>query len=112
MKATKESDVLSACLQYLALRGCFCWRNNTGAFAGEYKGRKRFVRYGLKGSSDILGVMPGGRLIAVETKRPKGGKLSPEQAAFIDAVNRAGGLAVCVSDVAQLAAALQVEGVL
>ena len=34
-----------------------------------------------------------GRLLAVECKRPKGGKLSTEQAQFIDMVNQFGGCA-------------------
>lgn len=45
----------------------------------------------------------------VECKRP-GGKLRPAQAAFLDNVRRAGGLAIVVSDVRQLGEALDAEG--
>jgi hypothetical protein len=98
----KEADVLRACLDYLKLSGVLCWRNNTGAtVARNAAGRKRFIRFGAPGSSDILGVLPGGKFLAVETKRP-GGKLSVLQSEFLAAVTIAGGVALCVSDVREL----------
>jgi hypothetical protein len=94
MKAPTESSLVKACLQLLQLRRIPCWRQNTGcaAFAGP-AGRKRFVRFSTPGAADVLGVLPpSGRLLAVEVKRP-GGKLTAAQAAFIDHVRAAGGLA-------------------
>ena len=64
----KESTVLSACLNWLNVHGYFVWRNNTGAIATE----RRFFRYGHPGSADILGILPDGRFLAVECKRPLG----------------------------------------
>lgn len=100
VKALKptESEVLRACLDYLRARGILAWRNNTGAMSATYKGKTRFIRFSEPGIADILGVLPGGRLLAVECKRP-GGKLSELQAAFLARVRDAGGLAVCVDDV-------------
>jgi hypothetical protein len=83
-----ESAVLSACLEYLTLTGIFAWRNNTGAVKVD---GKRFVRFGLKGSPDILGVMPDGRILCVECKSVRG-RLTPEQRAFGEAVKRRGGI--------------------
>lgn len=54
-------------------------------------GRIRAFR-GLKGVSDILGVLPDGRFLAVECKGPKG-KPSPEQVEFIENVRKMGGVA-------------------
>jgi hypothetical protein len=105
MKKPRESDVLAACLQLLRLRGVFAWRNNSGAFVlGDGKGR-RFFRAGLPGSADILGVLPGGRFLAVEVKRP-GGKPTPPQRAFLAAVEAAGGVSTVIRDVAELVALL------
>lgn len=112
MKVTCESAVLHQCLALLRLAGVLSWRNNTGAVVlGEGKGR-RFFRAGLVGSADILGVLPGtGRFLAVECKRP-GGRVTAAQRVFLDAVTRAGGLALIVSDVRTLEAALRAEGVI
>jgi len=41
---TPESAVLRACLEYLALRWVYAWRNNSGAVAlGGGSGPQRFV---------------------------------------------------------------------
>jgi hypothetical protein len=77
------------------------WRNNTGALLDQ---RGQMVTYGLcKGSSDLIGlrqVVIGpehlGQTLAVfsaiEVKGPRG-RATPEQLAFIAAVQRLGGLA-------------------
>jgi hypothetical protein len=39
-----------------------------------------------------LGVLKGGRILAIEVKAPKG-KVSPRQQQFLDTINEAGGLA-------------------
>lgn len=94
----KENTVLTECLAYLNLVGVFCWRNNTGA----YKIGNRFIRYGYKGSSDIIGILPDGRFLAVECKREKGGVLSEAQKDFITAIQNNGGIACVVHSVADL----------
>lgn len=98
----KESEIQKAILQYLAYRNHFAWRNNTGAMAGQHKGKKWFMRFGLKGSADILGVQRGtGKMIAIEVKVP-GGKPTAEQFVFLKGVENLGGIAfvaTCVDDV-------------
>jgi hypothetical protein len=109
MKAPRETDLTKACLQLLALRGVLCWRQNSGAAVfGQGKAR-RFVQMtrGVKGISDILGILPpAGRFLAVECKRP-GNKPTADQQGFLDAITAAGGAALVVHDVAELAAALE-----
>ena len=84
---------MKAILQYLAATGVVAWRMNTGAVSATYQGKPRFVRFGVKGMSDIIGLIPpSGRLLAVEVKRPEG-KPTPEQTQFLAAVVRAGGIA-------------------
>jgi hypothetical protein len=95
-------------LQLLALRRIPAWRANTGAarIAGA-NGRRRFVRFNVKGCADVLAVLPpSGRLLAVECKMP-GRRPSADQRAFLDNIAGAGGLAVVVRDLGELMAALE-----
>jgi hypothetical protein len=112
-----EQSIVNACLHLLHLRGVFAWRVNQGAMKTASGGFVRFNK--VEGVSDIVGVLPackwndGGRFIAVEAKRPGLGKKSrpaPHQQAFLDAVAKCGGLALCVTDVQELDAALTAEG--
>ena len=50
----KESEIQRAILDYLASKGILAFRQNTGAMAGEYNGKKRFMRFGVPGMADIL----------------------------------------------------------
>ena len=66
----------------------WCERQNTGAA----KVGGRFIKFGWKGCSDILGQLKDGRLLAVECKRLKGGKLSDDQILFLERVRKHGGV--------------------
>jgi hypothetical protein len=66
---------------------------------GAYETDDRFIRYGFVGLSDIIGQLRGGRILCVEVKREKGGKVSPAQQAFVDKVRRFGGVAGIVRSV-------------
>lgn len=102
-----ESAVLRACLDYLAVRGIMAWRNNSGlAMMRGRGGKPQPVRFGKKGSSDILGVLPGGRLLAVECKASDG-KPTDEQIAFLDRVRAAGGVAILARSLDDLIAGLR-----
>ena len=94
MKATKETHLVKACLEYLHLAGVFAWRVNSGAVVLGTGSGKRFVRFGsLNGVSDIIGIVPGGTMLAVECKvRPN--KPSPAQEAFLETVREMGGKAI------------------
>lgn len=94
----KESEVLEGCIKYLRARGIFCFRNNVGAT----KVGTRFIRFGYPGSSDILGIMPDGRFLAVECKREKGGRLSELQKAFLTAIQINGGVSIVARSVEEL----------
>lgn len=78
-------------------------RNNIGKLKDEHG---RWVAFGVggKGGSDLIGWTRTGQFAAVEVKTPTG-RVSVEQQAFIDAVNRAGGragVARSVGDVARI----------
>ena len=50
------------------------------------------IRLAAPGVSDLIGWTEGGRFVAVEVKGPRG-RVTDEQAAFIELVRRSGGLA-------------------
>jgi hypothetical protein len=101
-----ESVILSDCLNYLQIRGIYHWRNNTGAVQVR---PGQFMRFGKVGSSDILGILPGGRLLCVECKANKG-RLSPEQKQFLADARELGALALVVHGWWELDEALREAG--
>ncbi len=91
-------------MEYLRARRIFHWRQNSGAFMA---GSGRWVRCcSIRGVSDILGVLPDGRFLAVECKRGRGGRVSPEQSEFLANVNANGGVGIVVQSVEELEARL------
>ncbi|HEX9504291.1 MAG TPA: VRR-NUC domain-containing protein [Patescibacteria group bacterium] len=95
--APKEADIQKSILEWLNLRGHFVWRNNTGAYVGKYKGKSRFFRFGMKGSSDIVGVAANsGKLIAIEVKC-FGKTPTPDQMIFLKRVKSNNGIA-CIAN--------------
>ena len=59
----------------------------------------RAVRLAAPGVSDLIGWAPGGRFAAVEVKTPRG-RATPEQLAFLELVQRSGGVAGIARSVA------------
>lgn len=109
-KVPLEKEVLKACLEWLAAHGWFAWRQNSGAVAGEYKGKRRFMRFNsAPGCSDILAIKAG-KLLCLETKRP-GGKVSDKQRAFLARAQEAGALAIVAYSVQDLEEKLRLEGI-
>ena len=92
-----ESQVLTAVLAFLRRHPAVAWceRMNVGAFEAE----DRWIKYGFVGLSDILGQMKDGRILCVECKRERGGRVSPAQQEFIDRVRAHGGVAGIVTSV-------------
>ena len=89
-----ENDIRNLILEWLNLQsGVTCWRQNTGFHVFEHKGKKRAVRYGQPGQSDISGIMlPSGRRIEIEVKRP-GNKPTEDQKAWMAMIREHGGIA-------------------
>jgi hypothetical protein len=98
MKAIRETALVTQVKAYLELAGALVIRINSGAFAGEHHGRKRFVRLNSEpGCSDLLCCYHG-RFLALEVKRP-GNQATPKQESFLSSVRAAGGLAAVVTDI-------------
>lgn len=89
----KESDLQKQILDYLRLRGIFCWKSNTTGIYDPV--RKMFRTNHYKGVADIIGIAQGGFLVAVEVKM-KSNKPSPEQVQFINTITTYGGVA-CIA---------------
>lgn len=101
--ATSEAATQSQCRLAAPRLGFTLWRNNNGAAVDD---TGRHIRYGLGNdsqkingvwkSSDLIGVGPNGRIVAVEVKRP--GWSQPEndrdraQLNFLTQVNALGGI--------------------
>jgi len=86
----KEMDIMRLIMVALSEHGCIVWRNNCGVLKNA---AGIPIKFGLcVGSSDIIGVAPCGRFLAVEVKTDKG-KPTPDQIRFIEAIKRKGGIA-------------------
>ncbi len=101
-----EAAVLRSVLAILKHHGIRAWRNNTGAATNP---AGRLVRFGLPGGPDVLGVLPGGRALAVETKREgwrPSGKAERErwakQRRYLNVMNSCGGAGLAVDNPAVL----------
>lgn len=86
-----EAAALVEVLKALRHHPAVAWaeRQNTGAA----KVGERFIRFGWRGCSDVIGQLKDGRLLAVECKA-KAGRLRPEQAEFLSLVRRFGGVGI------------------
>lgn len=91
-----EKDIVAAILRYLkSLPDCFAWKTHGGM-------------YGIAGIPDIIACI-GGRFYAFEVKQPKG-RLTALQEVTIRKIRVAGGVAVKVTSVDEVMAALSGEG--
>lgn len=94
-----EHQTQNAILQYLTVKKVFAWRNNTGAMPIDAPGGRRFIRFGAKGSPDIMAILPpNGRFLAIEVKGPRG-VLSDAQKEFLSAVQNRGGYTIVAKSV-------------
>lgn len=98
-----ETKLMNRILIALSNVGCVVWRNETaGAWVGKVIHKETnqvtltnasMMRFGLAlGSSDIIGIAPCGRFLAIEVKT-KTGRPTHQQLGFIEAVRKNGGIA-------------------
>lgn len=94
---TREGALMRRIMLALSEAGAITWRNNVG-YATYPNGV--VVKYGVcnPGGSDLVGIAPGGRFLAIEVKVP-GAQPTAEQQRFIDAVKAAGGVAGVVRSI-------------
>lgn len=98
-----EADIQRQIMLALSEANCTIWRQNTGlAWVGDavmlasgdvLLKKPRRLHVGLcNGSSDLIGIAPDGRFLAVEVKS-KTGRITRDQENFIARVNEKGGVA-------------------
>jgi hypothetical protein len=85
-----EHEIQRQILGWLKIKHIWHFRNNTAAVKLSYKGKGRFVKFGVPGSPDIY-VLKEGRLFGLEVKSEKGFQ-SQQQNAFEVEFIRAGGI--------------------
>lgn len=95
-----EQALIKQIMVAVSQRGGRLWRNNCGAYKDT---RGHFIRYGVAnpGGSDLIGYTHDGRFLAVEVKYGRTAT-TVQQAAFVAAVDAAGGVGVvahCLDDV-------------
>ena len=87
--ATLHTNLIKKTLLELSKANCRAWQNDTGV-ALSIDG-KRIIRFGLKGSSDIIGIHYTGKFISCEIKIGSD-KLRSEQIAFKAMIEKMNGL--------------------
>lgn len=99
-----EADLMRQIMVALSADGHFVARANVGLF---FTADGRPVKTGLpKGFSDLFGMTKCGRFFAIEVKT-KHGKIRPEQAQFLSAMEKRGGIAFVARSVEQAVHELQ-----
>jgi hypothetical protein len=86
-----EKDIQKQILTLLRKHPKVAWvaRFNSGTFMD---GDRYITSNSQRGMSDILGMLKGGRLVAIECKS-RTGKIQPHQQEFLDLISAGGGLA-------------------
>lgn len=93
LKDIPESAVILQVKQVIKATGLKIQRINTGCFTIGEGANRRFIKTADAGTCDFEGYDNIGRFVAIECKRPSGGRLSPAQKERIADINRKGGVA-------------------
>lgn len=96
-----EKDIENSILEYLASINVFAWKNQTVGIFDPVKKiyRRSNNRYHINGVADILGIYKG-RMLAIEVKTPTNKNGATEaQKAFINKVNKEGGIAFVATSI-------------
>lgn len=111
---TPEGLVKRQVCEYLStLPGVFFWTTKTVGTYDPTRGvyRKNADRWYIRGVSDICGLLEDGRFLAIELKS-KTGRVSDHQKAFLENVNRMGGLGFVARSVEDVRAKLSPNGMI
>lgn len=92
-KSVLEKAVIQQVKEIINITGIKLQRINTGCFAINEGRNRRYIKTAEAGTCDFEGYDKKGRFVAIECKRPIGGKLSHLQKERIDDINRKGGVA-------------------
>lgn len=93
LKDVPESVVIQQVKAVIKATGIKLQRINTGCFVVKTTTGRRYIKTADAGTCDFEGYDNTGRFVAIECKRPSGGRLSPAQKERIADINRKGGVA-------------------
>jgi hypothetical protein len=79
MTRRPERETTPEIIKWLNDNGIISWRQNSGSV----RVGSRTINMGGKGQPDIMGILPGGRFLAIENKS-NGSKIEPEQVAWLE----------------------------
>ena len=112
LKKITEKEVVKQVKQVIKATGIKLQRINTGCFVIGTGRNRRFIKTADAGTCDFEGYDNHGRFIAIECKRPSGGRLSPAQKERIEDINRKGGVAFVAHSGEEVLKQLQERGCL
>lgn len=93
LKDIPESAVVQQVKNIIKATGLKVQRINTGCFTVGEGEKRRYIKTADAGTCDFEGYDNKGRFLAIECKRPVGGRLSKAQEERIADINRKGGVA-------------------
>ena len=102
-----EADVMAQCMMWLRCKKIPAWRINTMGVWDRVK--QAYRKAPCRGISDIIGVLPDGKILCIECKSSRG-KLSAQQIDFLNSVAKNKGLAMVVYSVSDLQQILKKMG--
>ena len=105
-----ESAVIQQVKQVIKVTGLKIQRINTGCFTIGEGANRRYIKTADAGTCDFEGYDNKGRFVAIECKRPSGGRLSPAQKERIADINRKGGVAFVAHSGEEVLKQLQERG--
>ena len=111
-KDIPESVVIAEGKEIIKATGIKLQRINTGCFVIGTGRNRRFIKTADAGTCDFEGYDNIGRFVAIECKRPSGGRLSPSQRERIEDINAKGGVAFVVHSGEEALKQLQERGCL
>jgi hypothetical protein len=110
-----EKPIENSILDFLSSVGIFAWKNQS---VGVYdKSRKVYRKsnnvHHINGVSDILGILPDGRFLAIEVKHPsRKNTATDNQRLFIDLIEKNKGVAFIAWDLDMVIERLKMEQIL
>lgn len=110
LKNISEAEVVHEVKNVIKAAGVKVQRINTGCFQIGTGKNRRFIKTAEAGTCDFEGYDNRGRFLAIECKRPVGGRLSPAQAERIADINAKGGVAFVAHSGAEALEQLQQHG--
>ena len=111
-KDIAESAVIGEVKGIIKGTGIKLQRINTGCFVIGTGRNRRFIKTADAGTCDFEGYDNIGRFVAIECKRPSGGRLSPAQKERIADIHRKGGVAFVAHSGEEVLKQLQERGCL